>query len=55
MGGRIFGEAADRIEALEAWKAEALEVLRPLSKLADGKANLLANAARRLVEKEDGR
>lgn len=31
MGCRIFGEAADRIEALEAWKAEAMEVLEPFA------------------------
>lgn len=67
-------EAADRIEALEAWKAEATEVLRPFADMSldmdttpdgypwrDGQhivrgisaGNL--RAARRLVEKEDGR
>lgn len=65
--------AADRIEALEVWKAEAMEVLRrhrantvPVMKalMATGsRADLILaddvhradDAARRLVEKEDGR
>lgn len=63
--------AADRIEALEAWKAEAMEVLRRLASEADWLERLFGadaddgrvvpsrmvqfRAARRLVEKEDGR
>lgn len=48
--------AADRIEALEAWKAEAMEVLRPFaSDISMCAVNADYEAARRLVEKEDGR
>lgn len=70
---RAEWKAADRIEALEAWKAETMEVLRrhrgntvPVMKalMATGSRGdlILADdvhraddAARRLVEKEDGR
>lgn len=69
---RVMADAADRIEALEAWKAEAMEVLRrhrgntvPVMKalMATGSRDDLVladdvhradDAARRLVEKEDG-
>lgn len=60
--------AADRIVALEAWKDEAMEVLRPFVRIAeaedfagtkDGESIFvnvnLCRAARRLVEKEEGR
>ena len=61
MGSRIFGEAADHIEALEAWKAEAMEVLRwyadaePVQLYRDFEIADYQSRARRLVEKEDGR
>lgn len=57
----IMREAADRIVALEAWKAEALGVLREvvthLGDIEDGNGDPAPEiqAARRLVEKEDGR
>lgn len=82
--GPVKSEAADHIEALEArlaeaeaWKAEAMEVLRPFAHAldeagvsrydADKRENIRGRgpdlaityghlrAARRLVEKEDGR
>ena len=56
-------EAADRLEALEAWKAEAMEVLRPIAAQVTNEPDTLIistrhkmfRSARRLVEKEDGR
>lgn len=50
-------EAADRIEVLEAWKAEAMEVLRAVAEDGElfGHPDKYQIAARRLVEKEDGR
>ena len=49
--------AADRLEALEAWKAEAMEVLRAVAEDGElfGRPDKYQIAARRLVEKEDGR
>lgn len=56
-----YKQAADRIEALEARLAEAMEVLREvvthLGDIEDGNGDPAPEiqAARRLVEKEDGR
>lgn len=60
-GPGYLREAADRIEALEAWKAEAMEVLRAIKDVqfpgweAQTAVDYCRDAARRLVEKEDGR
>ena len=62
----IMREAADRIEALEEWKVEAMEVLKQLAEEAKMSAAYwngpdqpsflrIESVARRFVEKEDGR
>ena len=46
---------ADRIEALEAWKAEAMEVLQAMLSPDVEEVRKALPTIRRLVEKEDGR
>jgi len=49
----LVRKAADRIEALEAWKAGAMEFARFVADYSNDPH--VVSAARRLVEKEDGR